>query len=126
MYTGTICKKGALYVYDKDEEEEAWEPFVNLMKVNKHAEFVIFDQLRSLEPKRMSSLKRKADRRSDAMTMSEDTSALIGKLDEIAAAFQEAKNDLEYDRDQYVNGEELYHFYKKVWAKVNDMRKTLQ
>ncbi|TGU58139.1 hypothetical protein EN829_068620, partial [Mesorhizobium sp. M00.F.Ca.ET.186.01.1.1] len=24
LYTGTICKRGALYVYDKDEEEEAW------------------------------------------------------------------------------------------------------
>ncbi|USG68536.1 tubulin-like doman-containing protein [Brevibacillus ruminantium] len=126
MYTSTICKKGALYVYDKDEEEEAWEPFVNLMKVNKHAEYAIYEQLRNLEPKRMTNLKRKASKRSDAMTLSEDTAALIGKLDEIAAAFQEAKNDLEYDRDDYVNGEELYQFYKKVWAKVNDMRKTLQ
>jgi len=36
------------------------------------------------------------------------------------------KNDLEYDRDEYVNGEEMYQFYKKVWSKVNDMRKTLQ
>lgn len=117
MYTSTICKKGALYVYDKDEEEEAWEPFVNLMKVNKHVEYAIYEQLRSLEPKRLTSLQRKASKRSDAMTLSEDTQALIGKLDEIAATFQEVKNDLEYDRDEYVNGEELYDFYKKCGQK---------
>ncbi|MED1665185.1 tubulin-like doman-containing protein [Brevibacillus laterosporus] len=126
LYTGTICKKGALYVYDKDEEEEAWEPFVNLMKVNKHVEFAIYNQYRSLEGKQMTALQRKASKRSDQMTSAIDTQELITKLEEITAAFQEAKNELEYDRDDYVNGEDMYRFYKKVWAKVNDMRKTLQ
>ncbi|MDF2680998.1 MAG: hypothetical protein K0R47_2188, partial [Brevibacillus sp.] len=126
LYTGTISKKGALYVYDKDEEEEAWDPFVNLMKVNKHVEFALFEQFRALDHKKMAVLNRKAARRSDAMTSAEDTASLVTSLDEIAAAFQGTKNDLEYDRDEFVNGEEMYRFYKKVWAKVNDMRKTLQ
>lgn len=126
LYTGTICKKGALYVYDKDEEEEAWEPFVNLMKVNKHVEYAVYEQFRSLDHKRMAAVSRKASKRSDEMTAAEDTTKLVKALDEIAAAFQSQKNDLEYDRDEYVNGEELYRFYKKVWSKVNDMRKMLQ
>ncbi|MFS0917636.1 tubulin-like doman-containing protein [Brevibacillus sp. 179-C 1.1 NHS] len=126
LYTGTICKRGALYVYDKDEEEEAWEPFINLMKVNKHVEFAIYEKYRALDHKSMATIQRKAAKRSDAMTSAEDTQQLVAKLDEITAAFLETKNDLEYDRDEYVNGEELYQFYKKVWSKVNDMRKTLQ
>ncbi|QRG67600.1 tubulin-like doman-containing protein [Brevibacillus choshinensis] len=126
LYTGTLCKKGALYVYDKDEEEEAWDPFVNLMKVNRHVEYALFEQFRTLDAKKMAILNRKATKRSDAMTLAEDTTKLVQSLDEIAAAFQGTKNDLEYDRDDFVNGEELYRFYKKVWAKVNDMRKTLQ
>ncbi|MFB0831271.1 tubulin-like doman-containing protein [Brevibacillus laterosporus] len=126
LYTGTICKKGALYVYDKDEEEEAWEPFVNLMKVNKHVEFAIYNQYRNLDGKQMTALQRKASKRSDQMTSSVDTQELLTKLEEITVAFQEAKNELEYDRDDYVNGEDMYRFYKKVWSKVNDMRKTLQ
>ncbi|MGF9906675.1 tubulin-like doman-containing protein [Brevibacillus porteri] len=126
LYTGTICKRGALYVYDKDEEEDAWEPFINLMKVNKHVEFAIYEKYRALDHKSMATIQRKAAKRSDAMTSAEDTQQLLVKLDEIAATFQETKNDLEYDRDEYVNGEELFQFYKKVWSKVNDMRKTLQ
>ncbi|MBY0052134.1 tubulin-like doman-containing protein [Brevibacillus agri] len=126
LYTGTICKRGALYVYDKDEEEEAWEPFVNLMKVNKHVEFAIYEKFRALDHKSMAAIQRKSAKRSDAFVSAEDTEQLVKKLDEIATAFQSVKNDLEYDRDEYVNGEEMYQFYKKVWAKVNDMRKTLQ
>ncbi|MGG4441818.1 tubulin-like doman-containing protein [Brevibacillus fortis] len=126
LYTGTICKRGALYVYDKDEEEEAWEPFINLMKVNKHVEFAIYEKFRALDHKSMATIQRKTGKRSDAMTSAEDTQQLVAKLDEIGAVFQETKNDLEYDRDEYVNGEEMYQFYKKVWSKVNDMRKTLQ
>ncbi|UIO42379.1 hypothetical protein LOY85_26910 [Brevibacillus brevis] len=126
LYTGTICKRGALYVYDKDEEEDAWEPFINLMKVNKHFEFAIYEKFRALDHKSMATIQRKAAKRSDAMTSAEDTQQLLIKLEEIATAFQETKNDLEYDRDEYVNGEELFQFYKKVWSKVNDMRKTLQ
>ncbi|MEK3746396.1 tubulin-like doman-containing protein [Brevibacillus sp. FSL K6-0770] len=126
LYTGTICKRGALYVYDKDEEEEAWDPFVNLMKVNKHVEFAIYEKFRALDHKSMATLQRKATKRSDAFVTAENTEQLLNKLDEIATAFQAVKNDLEYDRDEYVNGEEMYQFYKKVWAKVNDMRKTLQ
>ncbi|MGG1659068.1 tubulin-like doman-containing protein [Brevibacillus sp. NRS-1366] len=126
LYTDTIVKRGALYVYDKDEEEEAWEPFVNLMKVNKHVEFAIYEKFRGLDHKSMAALQRKASRRSDAFVSAEDTEKLVAKLEEIAAALQSVKSDLEYDRDEFVNGEELYQFYKKVWSKVNDMRKTLQ
>lgn len=126
LYTGTISKKGALFVFDRDEEEEAWDPLLNLMKVNKHVEYAVYQQFRSLDHKKMAALQRKAAKRSDQMTSAEDTTGLIQRLDEIAASFQAVKSELEYDRDEYVNGEEMFEFYKKVWSKVNDMRKTLQ
>ncbi|MGO0060108.1 tubulin-like doman-containing protein [Brevibacillus fluminis] len=126
MYTGTICKKGALYVYDKDEEEDAWEPFVNLMKVNKWVEFAIYEKMRELEPKRLNLLSRKATKRSNELTNQEDTQQLVAKLEELAAAFQKGKNDLEYDRDELINGEEVYQFYKNAWSKLNNMLQTLK
>ncbi|TNJ56107.1 hypothetical protein FE784_39100 [Paenibacillus hemerocallicola] len=126
MYTRTIVKRGAQYVYDHDADEEAWDPFVNLIKVNKFYEYVIFEQVRGLDGKRQSLLQRKAARRSEQMTASDDISALVDNLKQMAEAYQEAKSSLDYDRNEFVNGEEMYRFYKQVAAKVNDMLKTIK
>lgn len=126
MYTRTIVKRGAQYVYDHDADEEAWDPFVNLIKVNKFYEYVIFEQVRGLDGKRQSLLQRKAARRSEQMTASDDISALVDNLKQMAEAYQEAKSSLDYDRNEYVNGEDMYRFYKQVAAKVNDMLKTIK
>ncbi|MFC3767453.1 tubulin-like doman-containing protein [Paenibacillus sp. GCM10012303] len=126
MYTKTIMKRGAQYVYDHDADEETWEPFVNLMKVNKFYEFVIFEQMRGLDAKRQALLQRKASKRSEQMTASDDISGLVAALKEMAAAYQESKSALDYDRGDYANGEEMYRFYKQVAAKVSDMLRTVQ
>ncbi|WP_134682821.1 tubulin-like doman-containing protein [Brevibacillus migulae] len=126
MYTGTICKRGAQYVYDRDEEEEAWEPFVNLMKTNKYVEYAIMESMRALEPKKTSLLKRKSGQRSAEMTAAEDTTALVAKLEELAASVKDSRDALEYDRGDLVNGEEMYDFYKRAYSKLNDMIKMLK
>lgn len=126
MYTKTIAKRGAQFVYDHDADEEAWEPFVNLIKVNKFYEYVIFEQVRGLDAKRQSLLQRKASRRAGQLTASDDISGLMATLQEMAAAYQEGKSALDYDRNDFANGEDMYRFYKQVSTKVSDMLRTLK
>jgi hypothetical protein len=126
MYTKTIVKRGAQFVYDHDAEEDAWEPFVNLIKVNKFFEYVIFEQVRNLDAKRQSLLQRKASRRAGQMTASDDISGLVATLQEMAAAYQDGKSQLDYDRNEFANGEDMYRFYKQVSSKVSDMLRTLK
>jgi hypothetical protein len=126
LYTKTIYKKGAQFVYDHDAEEDAWEPFVSLMKVNKFYEYVMFEAMRVLDSKRLALLQRKASKRGEQMTGAQDISELLGTLKEMAAAYQESKSALDYDRNEYANGEEMYRFYKQVATKVSDILKTLK
>ncbi|WP_040951454.1 tubulin-like doman-containing protein [Gorillibacterium massiliense] len=126
MYTGTIVKKGAQYVYDVDAEEESWEPFVNLLRANKFTDYAIYDKLRSLDPKKAAQVERKAAKRSEKLTSDENITPLIAQLESMVAAYQEAKGSLDYDREELVNGEEMYRFYRQAVIKVNDMLSTLR
>lgn len=126
IYTGTICKRGALYVYDADVEEDSWDPFVNLTKTNKFVEYAIFEQFRNLGAKQMNMLRKKSNKRNTEMTASEDINQLVATLEEMAATFQENKSSLDYDKDEILHGEEMYYFYKQVAGKVNAMVKMLK
>ncbi|OXM83747.1 tubulin-like doman-containing protein [Paenibacillus rigui] len=126
MYTGTISKKGALYVYDHDAEEDPWDAFVNLMQVNKFVEFRIYSQIRDLDEKKRSLLERKAAKRSQQLTASADISGLVATLQQMAESYGEAKSALDYDRVEYENGEDMYQFYKLVSGKVSDMLRSLK
>ncbi len=126
MYTGTIVRRGALYVYDHGPDEDPWEPFANVMKAGRFLDFEIYAKLRGLQPKQMAQLQRKSSERSRQMTASEDISDLLGKLQEMAGVYQDAKAALDYDRGDYVNGEELYRFYKEMAGKVNEMVRSLK
>lgn len=126
LYTETIVKKGALYVYDREEDEESWEPFVNLMKSRSYPHFEIYDVFRSLGDRQRQTLLRKASRRSNELTASEDVSLLVGKLDELYTTFIEARQQLEYEKMELVNGEEAYRFYQETAAKLNELRKRLR
>lgn len=126
LYTGTIVKRGAQYVYDHDAEEESWEPFVNLLKVNKFVDYAIYEKLRTLDPKSVALLERKAAKRSGQMTSSEDISELTATLERMAKGFQEAKAALDFDRAELVNGEEMYRFYRQVTVKTSDMLRTIR
>ncbi|ANF95331.1 tubulin-like doman-containing protein [Paenibacillus bovis] len=126
LYTDTITKKGALYVYDRDPEEEAWEPFANLMKTKNVVEFEVFEAFRKLDEKNRAVLMRKADRRDNELTASEDITPLLSKLDELYETYLEARDRLEYERVELVNGDEAYQFYKQMVTKLNDLRRKLR
>ncbi|RXZ80493.1 hypothetical protein EBB07_18240 [Paenibacillaceae bacterium] len=126
LYTDAICKKGALFVYDRDEEEDAWEPFANLMKSGRYVEFEVFENFRKLGDKDRSTLLRKASRRVSDMTASEDTAPLVAKLDELFSVFLDARERLEYEKSELENGEELNQFYKDMTAKLSEIRRKLR
>ncbi|MBP2000798.1 hypothetical protein J2Z69_001829 [Paenibacillus shirakamiensis] len=126
MYTGTIIKKGALYVYDRDPEEEAWEPFANLMKSRNYAEYEVYGNFRGLDEKSRSTLLRKSSRREAELTSAEDIHPLLSRLEELYTSFLESRDRLEYERVELANGEEAYSFYKEMTTKLNDIRKRLK
>ncbi|BFH69487.1 hypothetical protein J27TS7_02100 [Paenibacillus dendritiformis] len=126
LYTGTICKKGALYVYDRDEEEEAWEPFANLMKSRDYVEYEVYEHFRGLDEKHRGTLLRKSARRAAEMTATEDVAPLLAKLDELYAAFLDARERLEYEKIELANGEDAYQFYKQLTTKLNAIRRKLK
>jgi hypothetical protein len=126
LYTKTIRKRGALYVYDKEIEEDAWEPFVNLMKTTKFVDFEIYQAFTTLSPKQLDQLERKSERRSTDMINQESASELITALEEMTATYQKEKEALDYDYMDIVNGEELYDFYKGMMIKVQDMLRQLK
>lgn len=126
MYTGTICKKGALYVYDRDAEEEAWEPFANLMKSRDFVEFEVFEHFRKLDEKSRNTLLRKSSRRDAELTASEDIEPLLSKLEELYGAFLDARDRLEYEKIELANGEDAYQFYKQMTSKLNAIRRKLK
>lgn len=126
MYTRTIRKRGALYVYDKEVEEDAWEPFVNLMKTTKFVEYEIYQAFKALHPKQMDLLERKSERRSMELINQEGAKQLIFALEEMAAAYQREKEELDYDYKDFANGEELYSFYKEMMIKVQEMLRQLK
>ena len=113
-------------VYDKELEEDAWEPFVNLMKTTKFVDFEIYQAFKSLHPKQMDQLGRKSERRSNELISQENANELIGALEEMAASYQKEKEALDYDYKDFVNGEELYHFYKEIMIKVQEMLRQLK
>lgn len=126
LYTGTIVKKGALYVYDRDEEEEAWEPFANVLRSRDYIEFEVFTHFRQLDEKQLNTLMRKASRRDAELTASEDIAPLVAKLDELYETYLDARDRLEYEKIELANGEDAYQFYKEMTTKLHAIRRKLK
>lgn len=126
LYTNTITKKGAVFIYDHDKEEEGWEPFLNLTKVNKFIEFELYQAYRALDEKRKTIIDKKADRRNRLMSTDDNTEILISRLEALSDIALDTKSLLEYDRKEFVNGEELYSFYKQILEKVNSLVKVIR
>jgi len=126
VYTKTIRKRGALYVYDKEIEEDAWEPFVNLMKTTKFVDYEIYQTFKTLSPKQMDQLEKKSERRSNELINQESATELVTALEEMAATYKKEKEELDYDYKDFANGEELYSFYKEMMIKVSDMLRQLK
>jgi hypothetical protein len=71
-------------------------------------------------------LLRKASRRDNDLTASEDIMPLLTKLDDLAALFMESRDRLEYERVELANGEDIYQFYRTMSSKLNDIRRRLK
>lgn len=125
MYTGTIVKRGAQYVYDHDPGEESWEPIVNLLKVNQYVEYHIFEQIRNLGSVKRTTLERKSSERSARLASADHVGQLVRALRELEMSIRETKAKLDYDRSDRLNGEEIYAFYMQAAGKVNDILKSL-
>ncbi|MEW9053008.1 MAG: tubulin-like doman-containing protein [Neobacillus sp.] len=126
LYTRTICKRGALYVYDKEVEEDAWEPLVHLLKTTQFVEYELFKSFTALKPRQLEQLLKKSEKRSQELIHQEGTKQLIFALEEMASAYQKEKENLDYDYQDLANGEELYEFYKEMVMKVSSMLRQLK
>jgi hypothetical protein len=126
LYTGTIVRRGALYVYDHSPEEDPWEPLANVMQAGRFLDFQLYGKLRGLDPKQKAQLQRKSSERSRSLTASEDIAGLVQKLQEMSEVYSEAKAVLDYDRGDYADGEEMYRFYKEMAGKVSEMVRSLK
>ncbi|QCJ44158.1 hypothetical protein FAY30_20860 [Bacillus sp. S3] len=126
IYTRTIKKRGALYVYDKELEEDAWEPFVNLTKTTRFVDYEIYQVYRELPPKQRAQLDKKSEQRSNELIQQESAAQLIFALEEMASLYQKEKEALDYDYKELANGEEVYAFYKEILIKVMEMLRQLK
>ncbi|URN96437.1 MAG: tubulin-like doman-containing protein [Candidatus Pristimantibacillus lignocellulolyticus] len=126
LYTQSIYKRGAQYVYDHDVNEDSWESIVNLMQVNKFVEYEIFKFVNALDDKRRSLLMNKAAKRSRVLTADADITPLLTRLRDLLGSASESKEALDYDRHELADGEAIYSFYKQIFDKVNNMLKTLE
>ncbi|WP_226679067.1 tubulin-like doman-containing protein [Mesobacillus jeotgali] len=124
LYTNTIVKKGALYQFDKEAEEDAWEPFANIMQVSKYIEFEIYHNLRKLDDRKMDQLTRKVKKRSEAIL--EDYGLLTEKLTKLGEEFEKTKLELDHSRDEMNNGEKIYIFYQEMLNKVKEILNALK
>ncbi len=126
LYTDTITKRGALFVYDHDVEEDSWEPLLNLTKVNTFVEYELYQVYRSLDSKRKALLEKKADRRNTQMANNADTDLLTKKLERLMTVARDSRAELEWTRDELPNGNEVYGFYKQILDRSNSLVKVLK
>ncbi|MDR1663593.1 MAG: tubulin-like doman-containing protein [Clostridiales bacterium] len=110
-----IVKKGAQYIYNKELEEDPWEPLVNLIDHAEYPEFVMFGNFKALPNAKKEQLKRKSKANEDAFPDGKLLENLI-KLQETYAA---RKDKIDSDQWNHDNGEEMYKFYRNMLLKLN-------
>lgn|GEM_PF-340124 len=128
LYTDTICKKGIVYIYDKDEDEKTdVPPFLNIMKQKEYVEFYIFNKYKELEDKEINVINAKAEKRFNDLSMKEEGPDIIyKKISAMAASFSKYVEELEYRKFEFENGDEIYNFYVIMLEKVKELKKTLE
>ena len=110
-----IIKKGALYIYNKNVEEDPWEPFVNLMDHPDYPEFAMFSKYINLSEAKKAILQSRG--RSNEEGYPEGK--LLEALEKWQAVFEQRKNTIDDDQWNYENGDEMYLFYRNGLLKLN-------
>ncbi|MDP4143302.1 MAG: hypothetical protein Q8936_02290, partial [Bacillota bacterium] len=127
MYTETICKKGVVYMYDKDVDERTdIEPFVNLMKQKQYPEFTIFNKFWELDDKYKNVVNAKSDKRLGELSMEEGTKTLYDRILTMIEIYSKSVEELDYRRYELDNGDELYSFYFNVLDKLKEIKKNVE
>lgn len=125
IYTKTLYKKGALYLYDQDEEEDLYEPLLNVMDINKYPEYELYKRFTDAEGKFKQVIIRKSERRVRSLTQSEDISELMMRLDTILESYGDRREQIEDEVHEVIDGREIYDFYKDVLGYTKELKKKL-
>jgi hypothetical protein len=56
----------------------------------------------------------------------EDTSGLINTINSMIVLYASYKEELDYNKHELLDGEDIYNFYRKMLLKFNDMKRNLQ
>lgn len=125
IYSKTIIKKGALFIYDKDNDEELWEPILNVMEINKYPEYELFKRFTAMTGRQKEVMLRKAERRIKPLTQSEDIGELLGRLDQILVLYNERREQIEDEVHEVVEGMTIYNFYKDILGYTKELKRKL-
>ncbi|MBZ9635036.1 tubulin-like doman-containing protein [Clostridium sp. FP1] len=127
MYTETICKKGIVYMYDKDADERTEiEPFVNLMKQKQYAEFSIYNKYCEIDEKHRNVIEAKSDKRLADLSIEEGTTTLYSRIKCMIENYSKAIEELDYRRYEIENGQDMYSFYVNTYDKLKEIRVNLE
>lgn len=125
IYSKTIIKKGALYIYDKDEEEDLWEPLLNVMDINKYPEYQLFKRFTKMSGREKEVMLRKAERRVKTLTQSEDITELLTRIEAILITYNQRREEIEDEVHEVIDAREIYDFYKDIIGYTKELKKKL-
>lgn len=128
LFTDTICKKGIVYVYDKDEEEKIEiDPFANIMKQKEYVEFYIFNKYKEVEARKLTIINAKSEKRFNNLSVNEEGNNIIyKKISDMVDLYSNYVDGLEYRRYEIEQGEAVYNFYSLMLEKTRELKKTLE
>ena len=110
-----IVKRGVYYIYEKELEEDPWQPFVNLIEQADYSEYVMFSNYKQLSRTKQQIIKEKAKIHEESW----QGDKLLINLKKWQGKVAVRKNQLDKDMDKIPNGEKLYGFYRNVLLRLN-------
>jgi hypothetical protein len=108
-----IVKRGALYLFEKELEDDPWPPFVNLIENAEYPEFAMFNSYKSLPQNRKKTLKSKAKFHEEKWP--EDKLVINLKKWQGKIAVRKNQLDTEYKH----HSKEIYTFYRNALLRLN-------
>ncbi|MCL2225535.1 MAG: tubulin-like doman-containing protein [Defluviitaleaceae bacterium] len=110
-----IVKRGALYLFEKELEDDPWPPFANLMDNADFPEFTMFSRYKTLDTTRQTTLRKKA--KNHERLWPEDK--LIINLKKWQGKIAVRKNQLDNEMWKWQNGKDMYTFYRNALLRLN-------
>jgi hypothetical protein len=110
-----IVKRGALYLFEKELEDDPWPPFVNLIDHADYPEYAMFNNYKNLDTIRQKTLRKKA--KTHELAWPEDK--LIISLKKWQGKIAVRKNRLDSEMWKHPNGQVMYTFYRNALLRLN-------